>query len=656
MNWREKLNIVLIVIVSIFFLMSGLTSSAHATSPNTAPLNYNLTQISSDIGGVVNNSNVAKIGILNSADKLYVMVTLPYRNSAQLQALLAELQNKNSQNYHRYLTQQEFINEFSPNSTIYNMFVSYFKANGIQVTTYNDRVSIQLYGTVGQYEKAFHTSIYNLKSGNSEFYAPVSSLKLPYYLASNILNIVGLNDQYRAHFNLDLKPYFTGSGSNEVLYGSDLQVPYQLNKLYQKGYPTNMTVATILWGGVDSSGNQVGAFVPSDISTYFNQTLPSSEPKPTIIGYPIQGAAAPGPSAANDQTQSNYESTLDLEMVGSTAPGITVVEVYGPGSTNGGTESELDAAFADILSPPSGSPSALSKVVAISNSWGGGDTSDSTWNSYEQQAAATGITVLASSGDDGNSNGNTTPSFPATVGFDTYGSLAVGGTQATLSGTASQNGSGTTGFQTQSVWYNSPNAGDGSQGGVSSAYAEPSWQISSNDANTVITSNGSGRGTPDIAAIGANMDIWITTTSPGWQELWGTSVASPLAAGEIAEMDYYTGSNFGFIDPLVYQLGQAEVNGSYSSAPPLYFVSNGSNGAFSAENGYSLAVGWGSINAYNFILDSKGTPAPTTYTVTFTETGLASGTTWSTTFNGNTESSTSTTISYTGIADGSYSY
>ncbi|MGC9193800.1 MAG: hypothetical protein ACP5FQ_07965, partial [Thermoplasmata archaeon] len=42
--------------------------------------------------------------------------------------------------------------------------------------------------------------------------------------------------------------------------------------------------------------------------------------------------------------------------------------------------------------------------------------------------------------------------------------------------------------------------------------------------------------------------------------------------------------------------------------------------------------------------------------VAFTESGLASGTTWSITFNGNTESSTSTTISYTGIADGSYSY
>ncbi|MEM4100990.1 MAG: hypothetical protein QXI08_06045, partial [Thermoplasmata archaeon] len=47
---------------------------------------------------------------------------------------------------------------------------------------------------------------------------------------------------------------------------------------------------------------------------------------------------------------------------------------------------------------------------------------------------------------------------------------------------------------------------------------------------------------------------------------------------------------------------------------------------------------------------------PTTYTVTFTESGLPSGTSWSVTFNGNTKSSTTNTISFTGIANGTYSY
>ena len=221
------------------------------------------------------------------------------------------------------------------------------------------------------------------------------------------------------------------------------------------------------------------------------------------------------------------------------------------------------------------------------------------------------------------------------AGAPPSGATAVGGLTTTVSGTASTDGSGTTGISTESVWYNTPSAGDGSQGGVSTVYAEPSWQKASSDANSVITGASattgvsSGRGTPDVAADGANMEIWISYSgSTGYQELWGTSVASPLTAGVFATMDYAVGHKLGFANPLIYQLAQAEYNGSYSSSKPFYFVSNGSNALFSGNNGYSLAVGWGSINANNFVNDITSS-TPTSYPVTFTESGLPSGTSWS---------------------------
>ncbi|MCL5963184.1 MAG: protease pro-enzyme activation domain-containing protein [Candidatus Thermoplasmatota archaeon] len=656
-NSRSRLvKFVAIGFAVVLALTALVTFSSYMYTRN----NTTIMNIADNIAGVYSGS-AARIGPLNSNQHLNVLITLGYRNDQQLQSFLSALQNPQSPLYHKYLTAQQFTNDYSPSASAYNTIVNYFSSQGFQITTYNDRVTIALDGTVSQYDSTFHTSIYNMRSttGRSEFYAPISQVYLPSSFAGEVVGIAGLSNQYRAHFNLNIGPQFTGSGSSEVLYGSDLQVPYQVSQLYQKGYPTSETIATILWGGVDASGNQVGAFVPSDISTYFQQTLPAGEPTPTIIGYPIQGAAPPGSSAANDNTQSNYESTLDLEMVGSMAPGATVVEVYGPGSSNGGTNSELDTALADILSPPTGAPSALNNVVAISNSWGGSDSTDSSWQASEQQAAARGITVLASSGDGGNT-GSGSPSFPATVGFNTYGTLAVGGTTTVLSGSPSSDGTGTTGFQTQSVWYNTPQSGDGSQGGVSSVFAEPSWQSGSADANGVITAQGSGRGTPDIAAVGANMNIYITAGgSSGMQELWGTSVASPLAAGVVAVMDSYMGSNLGFMDPLVYKLGQAEVNGQYAGAPPFYFVANGSNGMFSGANGYSLAVGWGSINAYYFVEAASGTtsppPAATTYAVQFVESGLPSGTSFSVTLNGATSSSGSGTVSFSEV-NGSYSF
>jgi len=194
---------------------------------------------------------------------------------------------------------------------------------------------------------------------------------------------------------------------------------------------------------------------------------------------------------------------------------------------------------------------------------------------------------------------------------------------------------------------------------VSSVFPEPSWQLSSSMANSAITSNSSltgvssGRGAPDIAADATNMLIYITTSSgSGFQTVSGTSVASPLMAGMIATIDNYMGSEEGFINSLIYKLGQAQVNGSYTSAPPFYFIYNGSNSKFSSANGYSLVVGWGTINAYNFVNSQLGV---ITYTITFRETGLAFSTLWSVTLNGNTESSTSSLITFT-IPKGTYSF
>ena len=61
------------------------------------------------------------------------------------------------------------------------------------------------------------------------------------------------------------------------------------------------------------------------------------------------------------------------------------------------------------------------------------------------------------------------------------------------------------------------------------------------------------------------------------------------------------------------------------------------------------------IYSVGFVPVSSSTPAPTSYPVTFTESGLPSGTSWSVTFNGQTTTSTSTTVSFS-VVDGTYSY
>jgi subtilase family serine protease len=650
-----KINYIACIILTIAVLFSAITLAENSTnsSHSSQPL-YNSPELfSQNVSAAASCAYLGPVtpeGPMSQNNTLNVLVTLEFRNISDLKNLLANLQDPFSTQYHRYLTENQFISRFSPSYAEYSSYLGFFRSHGLTVSkTFSDRVSISLRGTVVQFDRVFHTQIMVYNTGGKTFFSPDSPLRIDATFG-NITFISGLSDRYTP----TLSPLFKVSGSTQLLYGSDFQVSYQLKQLYtQFGYPSNETVATILWAGEDSSGTSVAPYDPTDISTYFTKTLPAAEPVPSVYGYPVCGALPPGPSSQNDSTNANTESTLDLEMAGSTAPGASIVEVYGSAPCL----RDLNAAFELILSPSYNKTvdSALNNVVAISNSWGTPDCNDSAWMQYEMEAAARGITVLASSGDNGNTP-SPVPSFPASMAYSDFGTLAVGGSFTKLAGTPSTNGSGTTGILSQSVWFNTPFAGNGSQGGVSNIFPEPKWQLSSTDASGVIsgasdiTGVPSGRGTPDIAADGANMSIYISKNGEtSYCFVDGTSIASPLVAGQIATIDHSLHGKEGFINPILYRLGQEQVSGGLTGGPIFYFISNGSNTDFKANNGYSLAVGWGSINSYNLI------EAQIDHMVTFNETGLSSGN-WYVNISRSSEcASAGSDLAYF-LPNGSYSY
>ncbi len=678
---------------------TNTTTISNSQTTSTSTTNKGL--ISDAVGEVVQSGYTSAVAV-NPAMQLTVLVALQFSHPTQFNTYLTEVQNPSSPMYHHYMSATEFSATFAPSQGTYTKLVNYFTNHGLGVSTYNDRVSIKLVGSVAQFEQVFHTQIQMLTMNSKTFYAPTKKLSLNTD-TSSISAIVGLNNYYKAQIatpvseavnayqkylnNPDYSnnPSFCnaylgvydyaqgGSCSNQLLVGSDMQTAYQVNQLFAHGnYAYNKTVATILWDGADpNSGKQVAPFNPADLVNYFANTLPAGQPQPNvcgtynqainqsyICGVPVDGAyPQPDITSKNDSSQANFESTLDLEMVGSVAPGANAIEVYGPA----GWSNFLDDAFATILNAPASSP--LSHTVAISNSWGifdepgpWGAIIDPLWIQYTQEAAARGITVLASTGDNANNAGEI-PGAPSTVAYNNYGVVAVGGTTTMLTGTPSTDGSGTTGIANQTVWFGTPGASDGSQGGISVSYKEPVWQQQSFDANNIIKTAEpqiSGRGTPDIAAIGANMNITISyfyylkngnvefNHTNRMLPIWGTSVACPLAAGVVADMDNYLGTPEGFFNGLIYQLGQAQADGMYSSMQPFNDVTGGYNVIWFAYPGYDLATGWGSINAYNFVKDQMSVR-----TVTFKESGLPTGATWSVTLdNGATLTSSTNSISF----------
>ena len=588
-----------------------------------------------------------------------VLMTLAYSNQGQLNTLLAALSNPSSPLYHHYLTASQFISEFSPSPSAYDLVQAYLSSFEISnLTTFADRTTISFDASSSVVEAMFHTEISSFRLGSVVYYAPSSPLELPAPIASTVSAVEGLSSYQTAmafsasqlgpihsqhQVPVTLRPatgYLAPATYNgaQLEYGPDLQIAYDEESLFaQYGYPTDEVVATILWSGTYAgggtgicasltTGTALGPFVPADIYDYYNETMPTGEPHPHIQGVPVNGAPPAGKTASCGDS---LENTLDLEMVGSLAPGSSIYNVYGPTSSF----ANIDLSFATILSPGAGDPTALDNVSVISNSWGAPEWNDTSWYQYLEQAQARGITVLACSGDSGD-DPNTTWTVgdtftPAAMAYNSFGDTAVGGTTITLDPT-----SGTASFLAVTdniAWYDPP-IHWGSSGGISTIFPEPSWQLSSL-ANSVI--KGAGRGDPDLGAIANNTLVtwsedgyqYIATNASGtgsFEWAYGTSIATPVEAGIVAEMDHVLKKNsqgpVGYLNPDLYRLADMQyspclyavtattgcyVAGSENTTLPTFPLidsSVGGNYAYSALVGYDLVTGMGSMDAYNYTM------------------------------------------------------
>jgi subtilase family serine protease len=234
-----------------------------------------------------------------------------------------------------------------------------------------------------------------------------------------------------------------------------------------------------------------------------------------------------------------------------------------------------------------------------------------------ESAAASGVTVLASSGDGGSANTrkspvrgpNAGPTFPfPTVGWPASDPLVtgVGGTYLCTDATA------TSGRITDTIHppvsCQSPNTQAevgwvASGGGFSHVFARPDYQSTLPAGSTPIPA--ATRGVPDIALqassrTGALVYLslppdgqsgLICGTAPcstGWYDIGGTSLSSPQWAGLVAIADQINGGGLGFINPGLYKL--AANPSTYAS--DFFDVTTGNNQADPTVPGFLATTGW----------------------------------------------------------------
>ena len=266
------------------------------------------------------------------------------------------------------------------------------------------------------------------------------------------------------------------------------------------------------------------------------------------------------------------EQALDVESSHSMAPGANILYV--------GAQDCLDSSLLAALTT-----AITSGASVVSDSWGdlAGDllvdaATKTAFDNTFMLAATTGVSVLFSSGDFGDNfaaSGLTAPDYPTSSPFVT----AVGGTTLEVNNsnqrvaeygwsTAKQSlcASNTTncGSATKPTGSLAFQAGGG--GGTSYTYTQPDYQapvVPSALAlrNEALFGPVPLRVVPDMsmdADAQSGMLIGLTQTFPNGTfydqfKEGGTSLASPLLAGVIADADQAAGTPLGFLNPVLYK-------------------------------------------------------------------------------------------------------
>jgi subtilase family serine protease len=543
-----------------------------------------------------------------------------------LDAYLAQLQDKSSPNYHKWLTPDQFGQLYGPADSDIAALVAWLESHGLQVETVSKgRTNIAFNGTVSQVEQAFHTSIHSFQAGEQQFTSNTTDPQIPSALASVVKGVARLNTiRPKPHYSRAsvgmlnsetrrLEPASASAPDLTLTSGGNFlyMVPGDAATIYNtpNSYNANFSSGTSYTG----SGVKIGIGGDATINTSTvvnyrsvflgNSTVP-------VLNYCTSSSSCSttaGSGYASSTSADGQEAYIDTELSGGLAPGATIY-YYASSDFYTGIEAAINLNIVDIFSLSFGAcESDMGSDNAFINSW---------W----QQAASQGIAVTVSTGDNGSAgcddpNSQTTAKYGMQVsGYaSTPYNIAVGGTNfyaltsSAFTTYASTTNSSSTYYRTalqyipESTWNDSsqydttisanvPYTGSSAgiwagSGGVSTKYSKPSWQT-----GTGVPADGM-RDIPDVSLMGASGSdnaAWLVcddesagtgtancaTQSSGsfyFSAFGGTSTSAPAFAGILALVQQSVQSKTGCTGTSC-RLGQAAqtlyelYNGSYTNS------------------------------------------------------------------------------------------
>ncbi len=528
---------------------------------------------------------------------------------AQLDQLLAEQQDPNSPNYHKWLTPAEFGLRFGPTDQDIADATNWLRRSGFKIEQVgNGRLWINFSGDVQKVERAFQTNIRMFEVNGKMHHANATDPSIPRALTGLVKGVVSMNN-FEKHPNstvTQLPPDFNAANGQHFLAPGDFSIIYNVFPLYSQAPAIDGTSQTIaIVGRTDINLADVQYF-----RSFFG--LPAHDP---VF---VHNGPDPGNLGGNEET----EADLDVEWAGAIAKNANIIFVISQTTTTDGVDLSAQYIVNNNLAP------------VMSTSFGACEaslpaTENAFWNSLWAQAATQGITAFVSAGDSGAAGCDASNAISGTQqGINglasTPNNIAVGGTEfndATGNFWNASNNpadqSSALGYIPENVWNESGNVPGGSGlfatgGGASILYSKPSYQ-----SGLGVPADGH-RDIPDVSLSGAGHDGYLivqghTALSSGLAAVGGTSASSPSFASIMSLVVQKTGVAQGNANTVFYAMANNQVNGGIGV---YHDVTNGNNSVpgvtgFGAQVGYDLATGWGSPDVaqlVNFWNNNAGQP------------------------------------------------
>lgn len=442
LNFRSLLRVSLALSASILFPVLAFAQASYVPSRITRAVDENkLTVLPGNVHPLARpqyDRGPAPPDL--PLDHMMLVLKKSPAQEAALERLLAAQQDRNSPNYHKWLTPVQFGKMFGPSDDDIQTISSWLESHGFRIDEVSKgRTLIEFSGNAGNVQEAFHTAIHKYVVNGQEHWANSSNPSIPAALTpvvSGVNTLHNFRPRPASHsfgtFQRDrktgevkrIRPQFTfpasggcgelNSSSCFALGPSDFAAIYGVQSLWSSGIDgTGVTIAVVGQSDIN----------PADISDFRS-----------LFGLPVNNPTVihPGtPPGIQQISGDEGESDLDLEWSGAIAKNATI-DFVTSAPTN--TTSGVDISAAYVINTLGASVQIMSESYDLCEA-DLGNTENANLNSMWQQGQSEGITILIAAGDSGSTgcdfqdqtNANAQPAS---------GGLAVNGLASTPYNTA----------------------------------------------------------------------------------------------------------------------------------------------------------------------------------------------------------------------------